>query len=467
MSLRNRTQFLMATALALTCAAAHASPARAQENQVVVDAPSVRIDKLALRIHGVRYENINSNRPSVVIYVAVQNATSVSTVLMAANLFDESVLLHGSGNYGAKGYTFAAGTAPGQEGTFTAGKVLKPGQNTTLVFRYQLEGPVPTAPLTWIVRERPSIVKLLKEISQEHRLSVPGYVPPMPTPPTVPLAPTGIQTLRMPASFIQPGGFRLRTDQITYGRGSTDNGRGSGLTVINMTLQNTTNAPLDVNPNLLNSFVVEQDGRRSQSPGVSLDKGNGASVTLAPREWLSGHFTYYLENQAAQRAARRVEFKYGSGQTLTIDLPPFTAGAVSGQQVAAKAAPEIPATAAVTTGDFQKTAYMDVKLDRAGRSKLGGAEVTLTLRNMIGRRLGMQNDWQTYSLLASDGVEYRADGNHYGTSGSDTLASTVWLENENEAKRTWVFLKVPPTVTPVRLIVREYGKEKASIELPR
>jgi hypothetical protein len=110
---------------------------------------------------------------------------------------------------------------------------------------------------------------------------------------------------------------------------------------------------------------------------------------------------------------------------------------------------------------------MDVKLDRTGRSKLGGAEVTLTVRNMIGRRLGMQNDWQTYSLLGSDGVEYRHDGNHYGASGSEPLASTVWLENENEAKRTWVFPKLPAAVAPVRLIIREYAEEKARIELPR
>lgn len=44
---------------------------------------------------------------------------------------------------------------------------------------------------------------------------------------------------------------------------------------------------------------------------------------------------------------------------------------------------------------------------------------------------------------------------------------TVWLENEEEAKRTLVFPRLPFGETATRLIIRAYGKEVASFELPK
>jgi hypothetical protein len=461
--------------LVLPCMVVCVSPAIAQEAQSTPNVPAVRLDKVSVRPDWVRYENTASNRPSVIVYATIQNRMS-SPILLMPSMFEAS-LLEGGHVYGASSYTFAVGTAAGQEGSFTAARTLAPNHFVTLAFRYQLQGRVSALPSTWAIKER-QLPALLGKTSPEIRFSVPAYQPPLKTPPLPPLRNQGLQTLRPPSSFLQLGPVRLRADQISYGVSSVLDKWGPVLASVDVTVQNMTNAAIEIDSGYFDAHVVDEADKRTRYAFSKFIQGAGSvygKVRLNSGESIPAQINFNMQGDAGLRSVRRLDIRYTDPQRTTafssVDLPRFTASAAS--PAAGKTAAPTPGVtpeasgATAAAGDFKKTAYMDVKLDRAGRSKLGGAEVTLTLRNMIGRRLGMQNDWQTYSLLGSDGVEYRADGNHYGASGSEPLASTVWLENENEAKRTWVFLKVPSKVTPVRLIIREGAKEQASIDLPR
>lgn len=463
-------------ALAMPCLIASAAPAFAQDAQTSPDGTFVRLDKIMARIEAVRYENVATNRPSVIIYATVRN-DSVNPILLAANTFDGTSLLNGSTVHTGASYTFATGFEPGREGRFES-RTLGVSRTALVAFRYQLSARAPTAPMQLTLREAPLFKLPGKKGGGEATFNVQGYAgapaapPKLTTPPQLALSPGGYQTIRVAdSSFHQTGALRIRADQVQYGRSQAGGANPENIEVT-ATAQNTLSVPVMVHASSLSGSIVSDGRPNTRSSTVLLYNGGTAatSFTLASGEWMYFTASHAFQNDAALRAARRLSLSYSpfdqAGGTFTIDIPRLTALTDPKPEALKQGAAAEPATTAAGGGDFKKTAYMDVKLDQVARRKTGEVDVTLTVRNKIGRRLGMQHDWQTYSLLGSDGVEYRTDGNHYGTSGSDHLASTVWLENDNEAKRTHVFARVPAGVKPARLIIRESGVEKASIDLP-
>lgn len=113
-----------------------------------------------------------------------------------------------------------------------------------------------------------------------------------------------------------------------------------------------------------------------------------------------------------------------------------------------------------SSGDFREAGYFALKVEAAGRPRGAGApmEVALTAKNYKGGRQGLQYNDNRFFLLASDGVEYKSDGNYYGRSGAEPLASTVWMEKGEQAAVTYVFAGLPAGATPSKLIVREGTK---------
>lgn len=115
-------------------------------------------------------------------------------------------------------------------------------------------------------------------------------------------------------------------------------------------------------------------------------------------------------------------------------------------------------------GGFQRTPYLDMKVDRVTRAGGGGVEVTLTARHDGDIRRGIQQDPQRYFIVGSDGVEYAWDGNYYGASSRERPSHTVFLAR-SEGTVTYVFPRVPAGVNPVRLILRQDGQQTASFDL--
>lgn len=149
----------------------------------------------------------------------------------------------------------------------------------------------------------------------------------------------------------------------------------------------------------------------------------------------------------------------------------FTAGpmgppvAYSGRRergATAAAAPP-PTQTATVGGGFRPTRYLDLRVDRTGRTTRG-IEVALTARNGSPDRKGIQYEPQRLSLVDSNGREHGTDGNYYGANG-ELLHETVWLNGEQEGAVTYVFPYVPQDATPVRLIVRANGEQSAAFDL--
>gem|GEM_PF-5693470 len=468
-----RNPIHLAVAMAALCAAA---PASAQSAQFAAQAAYSRLDKLSARVEAVRYENVASNRPFVIVYLMIRNESN-APVLLTASTFEGTTLTNGSSVFSGVTHSFPAGFGIGEEGRLET-KTLASYSTYRIAFRYQLGDRVPTAPLRLTLREKPLLKILGKPAGGgEASFSVDGYAgspaatPPLTTPPYAPVEPGGYQTTRITdASFRPFGPLRARVDGVRYAS-STGHPNGPETIEIRATVQNTLPVALILKSSALGSIIVEEGGRstRNMSNGIFKSAARYESYTLPPGEWVSVHYFHFFPDQARLRAARRLTLMFESsehpGGSLTIDIPRFTA--LTEPQPAASKQTQPEASAASAAGGFQKTAYMDIKADSVTARKTGGVDVTVTVRNKLGRRLGMQHDWQDYWVVGSDGLEYRTDGNHYGASGSDVLRTTVWLENDGEAKRTHVFPKVPFGVTATRLIIREYGKEKARIELPR
>lgn len=453
-----------------------AAPAAAQSVQFAQQTAYSRLDKLSARVEAVRYENVASNRPFVIVYLMIRNESN-APVLLTASSFEGTTLTNGSSVFSGVTHSFPVGFGIGEEGRLET-KTLASYSTYRIAFRYQLIGAAPTAPLRLSLREKPLLKVLGKPAGGgQASFSVDGYAgspaatTPLTTPPYAPAEPDGYQTTRIPdVSFRPLGPLRARVDGVRYAS-SAGHPNGPETIEIGATVQNTLPVALILKSSALGSIVVEEGGRssRNASNGIFKNAARYESYTLPPGEWVFVRYFHFFPDQARLRAARRLTLIFESsehpGGSFTIDIPRFTALTESQPAASKQTQPAAPATAA--SGDFQKTAYMDVKADSVTARKTGGVDVTVTVRNKLGRRLGMQHDWQDYWVVGSDGVEYRTDGNHYGTSGSDVLRTTVWVENDGEAKRTHVFPRLPFGVTATRLIIREYGKEKARIELPR
>lgn len=126
----------------------------------------------------------------------------------------------------------------------------------------------------------------------------------------------------------------------------------------------------------------------------------------------------------------------------------------------ADAAPSAASTAA-GAGGFQSTAYLDMKVDRVTRSA-EGIRVLLTTRNAEDVRKGIGHDTQDYSIMGSNGVEYRSDGNLYSHEGP-MLNTTVWMAKDAQAPVAYQFRNVPAGVTATRMILRErYGDRRTT-----
>ncbi|NIJ20701.1 hypothetical protein FHS95_002393 [Sphingomonas naasensis] len=460
-----------------------ATPALAQEAQHVA-APSYQGPKnMEVALSAVRYEDVATNSPSAIVYVLVRNNTTKSAPL-TRDTFAGTALSVGASVYSSTSYTFPSGYDVA--GAFE-NRTLAGGTVVTIAFRFQLSGPVPTAPSTLTIHENPPVKLLGKANIFTLSKSVPGYVgapapaPKLGTPPQLELGRDGYQSNRVSdSSFHQLGPLRVRADQIQYGRLPAGGANAEYIEVL-ATAQNTLAVPVLIHGSTISGIVVSEKGDNTRSDTVKFYKDGvvATSFRLNPGEWMYVTASYGFPNEAALRAARRLAISYSpsdqAGGTFAIDVPPLTKKAettptttkaepVPGATTSTPATTEAASTAG--EGDFRKTAYMDVKLDGVASTN-AGIEVTLAVRNRIGRRLGMQHDWQTYTLLGSDGAAYRSDGNHYGSSARDALRTTVWLENDEEAKRTYLFARVPPGVTPTQLIIRDGGKEKARIDLPR
>lgn len=194
-------------------------------------------------------------------------------------------------------------------------------------------------------------------------------------------------------------------------------------------------------------------GNWSEMTPSGMEMGR-VSLQFTEGHAFSGAVQYTMGGQTGQTVAY-------SGQR---GGAPASGGA--GSPPPAQTTPAAP-TSATGTGGFQTTAWMDMKVDRVGRSSLGGVEVVFTVRNSADERRGIQYNQQRPAVVGSNGLEYGWDGNHYGESSANRLVETVWLNRDGQGKVTYLFPQMPANVTPVRLIFREYGQQTAVFELPR
>lgn len=117
-----------------------------------------------------------------------------------------------------------------------------------------------------------------------------------------------------------------------------------------------------------------------------------------------------------------------------------------------------PAEATTTNvgGGFRNTGYLFTRLDAVRRGADGAVEVTFTMRNDQNVRRSIWNNDNTWTLIGSDGLSYKYDGNDYGRDGSEPRKTSTWLEKGDSNVITYVYRKVPAGVKPGRLVVRDY-----------
>ncbi|HWU94104.1 MAG TPA: hypothetical protein VN029_00820, partial [Sphingomonas sp.] len=128
-------------------------------------------------------------------------------------------------------------------------------------------------------------------------------------------------------------------------------------------------------------------------------------------------------------------------------------------------APAPAATSSAVTGDFRDTGYFFTRLDAVRRQRSGLVEVTLTMRNDQNVRRSTWNNYNSWTVIGSDGLSYKHDGNAYGRDGTDRMTTSVYLEKDGTAPLTYVY-KMPYGVNPVRLVVRDYyGKPLTEFDL--
>lgn len=111
-----------------------------------------------------------------------------------------------------------------------------------------------------------------------------------------------------------------------------------------------------------------------------------------------------------------------------------------------------PSGSTAGSGGFQSTAYLDMKVDRVTRSAQG-LRILLTARNSEDVRKGIGHDTQDYSVIGSDGAEYRSDGNIYTHEGR-LMQNTVWMARHAQGAVAYQF-PLPPEVTATQLVLRE------------
>lgn len=118
---------------------------------------------------------------------------------------------------------------------------------------------------------------------------------------------------------------------------------------------------------------------------------------------------------------------------------------------------------------FVSGGYFAMRLDAVARQPakllMKPVEVMMTARNTQGGRRGIWYTETSFTLLGSDGLEYKPDGNSYGQSGAERMTATVWLEKDEQGAVTYVFPQVLGTVKPVKLIGREKGKTVFEFDL--
>lgn len=118
---------------------------------------------------------------------------------------------------------------------------------------------------------------------------------------------------------------------------------------------------------------------------------------------------------------------------------------------------------------FISGGYFAMRVDAVARQPnkllMKPVEVMMTARNTQGGRRGIWYTETSYTLLGSDGVEYKHDGNSYGRTGAERMTATVWLEKDEQGAVTYVFPQVPVIVKPVKLIGREKGKTVLELDL--
>lgn len=116
---------------------------------------------------------------------------------------------------------------------------------------------------------------------------------------------------------------------------------------------------------------------------------------------------------------------------------------------------------------FVDTPYVAVRADAARDVTTNGVartEVALTAMNFQGGRKSLQHSPYSYHLILEGGGERRWDGNYYGSSGAERLINTLWLEKDEQGRMTVVFPGAA-TAKPVRLSIRESGREVAALDL--
>ena len=208
---------------------------------------------------------------------------------------------------------------------------------------------------------------------------------------------------------------------------------------------------------------------RTDQPGPDRVKltlsPQGRLVGVMQRAGQSADTTWFAVDLTPSFDGTRLEGSAAYVHRPTNSPMPFSARRESPPQPAPSPTPQGGSVAG--TGDYRPTAYLDMRIDRVGRTADGSVEVILAARNSSGERKGVQHDTQRFALIGSDGFEYGWDGNFYGQSGAEHLNETIWLQPQAQSRVTYVFPRVPADVTPARLILRENGAQSVVFELPR
>lgn len=311
--------------------------------QVIPAQPSgfQTVDKLAVQATAIHYSTPDSGRPGVTVYVTARNISASPMLISTATI--EASLTSGSAVFtqATPQVNTLRDLPPSMEAPTGAPGPHMLAAGATIIIAMRFDGTFTAlrSPLTLNFREKP--------LTPFHRgggrttLSFPAHSPigqrlpdarletPAPQPTTTGHAGNG--------RFIEAAPWRARLDEAVYGA-TANTSRGTGLTVVKATIQNTRNIPLRFRPSEWSAVVAQSDGARTANEGavaISINGVNqsGAEITVPSGATFRLEMMHYLKDAAAQHRARQwiLTHRPANGQPSVFDHPmPMPPSAVDG-----------------------------------------------------------------------------------------------------------------------------------------
>lgn len=514
------TLYAMGALLAAVPGTASAQTSTAPVAQVISGASAHKLGQLSVRVTAVRYDQISKQGAHAILYVTATNISNTK-VLMTPDIFDVALTVDGETRR-PSGYQYATGDERNSLAPYTP-KTLSPQGFAYIAYDIPLAR-LPKQSMILRLEEKP-MVKLLGAKPVADSFSIPifeGVLPPeaLPSLPAQAVRPEGATVPPYEASASAYGPIRARVDSISYAA--------DGGVVVRATVQNAFSGSKRIETRSFKAELLDRGGQvradwpgvylmRPATPnlretGVNLGTGEVATLDLMFKLRSAAEFDglhsfrmtydgaanpaivlprYIAERPTATKAGNAAPAPGGAmppagGAASTAPAPvptpspapapapaptPVPAPAASGHVAALPASSASAASSASGSGAFTATAYMDIKVLKVTRRAAGGIEIKFGVRNKLAKRRGVPQDWQSYVVLAADGTSYPMDGNYYDgayyNGAGSRLSTTLWLEQDEEGAFVFVFPHVPPGADLVRLVIRDGGKETASLALPQ